>query len=294
MSRPNSYASRLVQFTSPFPTSYGGFLAVLLLMALMGPLAAPQAYAQEPAERFAGHDANSSVTVDHSAWDKLLAAYVVEGDDGLNRVDYAKLKKQGWPELKSYLERLQAVDVARLNRDEQFAFWANLYNAKTIDVVLEHYPVGSIRDIDISPGLFSNGPWGHKGLKVRGVELSLDDIEHGILRPIWKDPRIHYAVNCASVGCPNLGKSAFKGSALEPMLDAAAKGYVGSNRGVRVSNGVVTASSIFSWYGSDFGANQAEILEHFRIYATPELQRRLQGARAIDKFEYDWNLNDAK
>jgi len=276
------------------PASYGRCLAVFLLLSGLCLLAASQVRAQELKQTFASHDPQSAITVDHSAWDLLLQSYVVQGADGLNRVDYARFKKEAWPQLKAYIDQLQAVDVQALSRSEQFALWANLYNAKTIDVVLEHYPVQSIRDIDISPGVFSDGPWGHKGLEVQGIELSLDDIEHGILRPLWKDSRIHYAVNCASVGCPNLGKSAFKGASLEAMLDSAARGYIGSARGVQVKDGVVTASSIFSWYGNDFGANQAEILDHIRKYASPELQQNLKGVQAIALFEYDWNLNDAK
>ena len=280
--------------TKAHPALYGRCLAVFLLLTGMFLLAAAPAGAEELKQKFASHDAQSEIAVDHSAWDTLLEVYVVEGENGLNRVDYARFKKDGWPQLKAYLDRLQTVDVAALNQPEQFAFWCNLYNAKTIDVVLDYYPVNSIRDIDISPDIFSDGPWGHKGLKVGGVELSLDDIEHGILRPLWMDPRIHYAVNCASVGCPNLGKSAFKGATLEAMLESAARGYIGSPRGVRVRDGAVTASSIFSWYGSDFGANQAELLDHIRKHAGPELQEKLKGVQAIALFEYDWNLNDAK
>jgi hypothetical protein len=276
------------------PALYGRCLAVFLLFSCLCLLTASQAGAADLKQKFGSHDPQSQVTVDHSAWDALLQNYVVEGADGLNRVDYARFKKEAWPQLKAYIDHLQAVDVVALSRPEQFALWANLYNAKTVDVVLEHYPVQSIRDIDISPGIFSDGPWGHKGLKVQGVELSLDDIEHGILRPLWKDPRIHYAVNCASVGCPNLGKSAFKGAKLEAMLDSAARDYIGSARGVEVKNGVVTASAIFSWYGDDFGDNQAELLDRFRKHAGPALQRKLEGVRAIAAFEYDWNLNDAK
>ena len=260
----------------------------------MSQFASTTAWGKAPAEIFAGYDASSSLTVDHSPWDKLLSEFVVEGNDGLNRVDYARFKTEGWPQLKAYLVTLQAVDGDGLSRPEQFAFWTNLYNAKTIDVVLEHYPVDSIRDIDISPGLFSNGPWGHKGLNVGGVALSLDDVEHGIMRKIWNDPRIHYAVNCASIGCPNLATSAFTGANLEAQLDKAAAGYVGTPRGIQVSDGEVTLSSIYSWYGSDFGRNEAEILEHIRQYASPELKQQLQGIRSIDEFDYDWNLNDTK
>ena len=167
---------------------------------------------------FIKHDKTSTITVDHSAWDKLLETYIKADAEGLNRVDYAAFKRDGHAALKKYLLHLQAVDVTKLNQSEQFAFWANLYNAVTIDVVLAHYPVKSIKDIDIS-GFFKDGPWGKKLVKVNAIALSLDDIEHKILRGLFRDPRIHYAVNCASVGCPNLGKHAFQGIELSAQLD---------------------------------------------------------------------------
>jgi hypothetical protein len=128
-------------------------------------------------------------------------------------------KERGHGALKDYISTLVAVDPATLNRSEQFALLANLYNAKTIDIVLENYPVKSIKDISLGGGLFAaftGGPWKAKVLKMKGVALSLDDIEHGILRPTFRDPRVHYAVNCASVGCPNLGTEAFTGESWFP------------------------------------------------------------------------------
>ena len=166
----------------------------------------------------------SARTVDHSAWDRLLKTYIVVGPDGLNRVAYAKFKASGGAELKAYLQLLEAADPGALGREEAFAYWANLYNAKTIDIVLTAYPVASIKDINLGGGLLAavtGGPWKAKTLKVKGVDLSLDDIEHGFLRPVFKDPRVHYSVNCASVGCPNLGTEAFTGAKLNGQLDAA-------------------------------------------------------------------------
>ena len=126
--------------------------------------------------------------------------------------------------------------MTQLNQSEQFAYWVNLYNAKTVDLVVAHYPVRSIRDIGIS-GLLATGPWGKKVVRVEGVDLSLDDVEHKILRPLWRDPRIHYAVNCASAGrCPNLARSAYTGASLEAMLKVAARDYVNSPRGASIQN----------------------------------------------------------
>ncbi|MGI9405796.1 MAG: DUF547 domain-containing protein [Hyphomicrobiaceae bacterium] len=253
--------------------------------------AGPAAKAQDLASTFA---ATGDQKLDHSAWTALLATYVKPSDDGLNRVDYAAFKASGRDALKAYLGTLTGSDVTSLTRDEQFAYWTNLYNAKTIDVVLDHYPVATIRDIDISPGLFSNGPWGKKVVTVNGTKLSLDDIEHKILRPHFGDPRVHYAVNCASVGCPNLAVAAFQGEGLDEQLDAAARAYINSPRGFAVSGKRITASKIYKWFQEDFGGNEAGVLKHAMKYAEPGLAEKIKSIADIRGFAYDWALNDTR
>jgi hypothetical protein len=171
------------------------------LCALAVPLCSV-AGAVQPRNLLGEITAGSIQTVDHSAWDKLLKTYVKPGDDGVNRVDYAAFQRNGHEELKLYIQRLEAVDPQMLDRREQFAFLVNLYNAKTIEVVLNNYPVKSIRDISLGGGLaalVTGGLWKAKILNVKGADLSLDDIEHGLLRLLFKDPRVHYALNCASI-----------------------------------------------------------------------------------------------
>lgn len=239
----------------------------------------------------------STATVDHAAWDGLLKTYVVTGTDGLNRVAYAKFKADGRAALQAYIKALEATDPSALNRNEAFAFWANLYNAKTVDIVLNAYPVASIKDINLGGGLLASvtgGPWKAKTLKVKGADLSLDDIEHGFLRPVMKDPRVHYSVNCASVGCPNLATEAFTGAKLDAQLNAAATAYVNSPRGVSVKDGEVTASSIYDWFQKDFGGDEAGVLKHLNGYAGSVLKPKLNGITSISDFGYDWSLNDAK
>ena len=137
---------------------------------------------------------------------RFLAQHLRTGEDGIARIGYGAVSDEDRKSLDAYIAALAGHPGSRraLNRAEQQAYWINLYNALTVQVILDHYPVESIRDIDISPGLFADGPWGKKLVTIEGEAVSLDDIEHRILRPIWKDPRIHYAVNCASIGCPNL------------------------------------------------------------------------------------------
>ena len=189
---------------------------------------------------------------------------------------------------------MQGVAIRKFSRPEQRAYWTNLYNALTVKVVLDHYPVASIMKIDISPGLFAKGPWKKKLLAIEGEKVSLDDIEHRILRPIWKDPRTHYAVNCASLGCPNLPMQAFTSANTEELLDAGARAYVNHARGARIDKGRLTVSSIYDWFESDFGGSEAGVIEHLRKYAEPALAKQLAGVKRIADDDYDWSLNDAK
>jgi hypothetical protein len=126
------------------------------------------------------------------------------------------------------------------------------------------------------------------------LKLSLDDIEHAILRPTFKDARVHYALNCASVGCPNLGTDAFTGAKLNEQLEAAARAYVNSKRGVAVDGERIVISSIYVWYKADFGGGDRGVLDHLRRYAAPALGRKLAGISSIRDHTYDWGLNDNK
>lgn len=272
-------------------------IALSSLAAVTTPAAAADA-----TKVFARFDDASVKTVDHTIWDGLLKKYVVAGDDGLNRVRYADFKQNDHAALKGYVRSLEGVNPAALARPEQFAYWANLYNAKTIDVVLDAYPVKSIKDITPKGGFIdflkksvgAGGPWKAKIMKVEGHELSLDDVEHNIMRAIFKDPRVHYAVNCASVGCPNLQRDAFTGEKLEAMLEAGGKAYVNSPRGFKVKAGAVSASSIYSWFQVDFGGNAKGVLDHAAKYAETPLKEKLAAVSTISNYEYDWSLNDAK
>lgn len=229
---------------------------------------------------------------DHSLWDGFLADWTEAGPDGITLVAYGRVSATGRATLERYLTAAQAVDPTALDREQQFAYWVNLYNAATVARIIEEYPVDSIRDI--GGGLFSRGPWDEDAVTVAGRTLSLNDIEHGILRPIWQDARIHYVVNCASIGCPNLGSQAFPADDAEATLDAAARDYVNHPRGARVESGRLIVSSIYEWYGVDFGAGDAGVIAHLRAHAEPALHAALAGVERIHRDEYDWNLNEAR
>jgi hypothetical protein len=265
--------------TRPFLTA---LFSVFALFSL--PLAAADV------ESFHQSDDTSDTRIDHTEWDRILAAYLSRTEDNVNLFDYAGVSAADKAALKAYIASLEAVDPTSLNRNEAFAYWANLYNAVTIDVVLENYPVKSI--LRIRSGL-RPGPWKRKLVTINGEELSLDNIEHDIMRKYLRDPRIHYAVNCASYGCPNLAEKAFTGDNLEEMLDAGARAYINHPRGITIEDGRVTASSIYKWFQEDFGGTEAGVIEHMKPYAEPALKAQLETISDIDRFKYDWALNQA-
>ncbi|MEM7041542.1 MAG: DUF547 domain-containing protein [Pseudomonadota bacterium] len=262
--------------------------SIALISAAAPALAAPKAVLWD---RWTAHDPASEATIDHGLWAKVLERCLVTGSDGINRFAYEKAAEDR-KRLDAYLEMLAATPISDHNRPEQMAYWINLYNALTVKVILDHYPVESIRDIDISPGLFSDGPWGKKLMTIERETVSLDDVEHQILRPIWQDPRIHYAVNCASIGCPNLQPTPFKPNMLDSQLDQAAIEFVNHRRGVDVRDGRITVSSIYEWFQEDFGGNDRGVIAHLKAYAAPSLAMKLEGFDRIDNDDYDWRLND--
>jgi hypothetical protein len=241
--------------------------------------------------RWEKHQPNSRDHIDHSNWDQLLSRHVRENDRGVNLVDYRGFSPSDKEKLSSYIAELSVIQVSNLNRNEQLAYWINLYNALTVQVVLTHFPVRSIRKIRTSPGLFAIGPWGEKIVTVEGNKLSLNDIEHRILRPIWRDPRIHYVLNCASIGCPNLRASAYRPLGLDALLDGAAVAYVNSHRGVSIAKGKVSVSKIYDWFIEDFGGTEKSVLRHLQEYAKPDLAAKLKSAGKLSGAHYDWSLN---
>ena len=239
-------------------------------------------------------DPSSPYTVDHSAWNSLLARYTTTDRVGINRLRYRAVTAQDRAALKGYLQYLQSVDTRTLNRNEQLAFWFNLYNARTADVVLDNYPIRSIRQVKTKFTDFV-GPFDDPGsVTVLGKPLSLNDIESGIVRPVWQDPRIHYALNCASYGCPNLAPQAWTATDLDARLNGAAYEYINSNRAIRSNVFGVKVSKIFKWYKDDFGGSDQAVLDHLRQYGNPTTQQKLQGRQNIRGHFYDWSLNDGR
>lgn len=234
-------------------------------------------------------DESSGRSIDHSAWSTLLEQYVSTDPSGTALVDYAALKKADAETLDSYVDSLISVDPRSLRLDEQMAYWINLYNALTVQVVLDAYPVSSIKKV--KGGFFNSGPWDETLAKVAGKPVTLNDIEHRILRPIWKDKRIHYAVNCAAIGCPNLAMTAYLPNQLGSQLDNAASIFINQAKGVeKKGEGRFTLSSIYDWYSVDFGSQKA-LFEHLSKFSEKPLLEAGESPSKID-YEYDWSLNE--
>jgi hypothetical protein len=259
----------------------------ILLLAAAGVLqaCALPAAAQQPADPDAVYDA-------------LLQRYVVVSPDGVNRVDYRRWRANAADRksLDDYVRSLEGRKPSAMGREEAFAFWGNLYNAVTVKLILDRNPRTSIRDIKEGSWFdfkAYTGPWRQPRVTVEGRALSLDNIEHDIMRPTFRDPRVHYVVNCASYGCPNLMPRAWRAATLETDMDAGARAFVNHPRGVTIlPNGTLRVSSIYKWFIEDFGGDNAGVIAHLRRYASPDLAQRLAQATTISEDAYDWSLND--
>ena len=242
----------------------------------------------------AAQQAKAATTkAEHTAFTTLLQRYVKSSTDGVNRVDYVAFKAEGHAQLKTYIADLERAQPAKYEPNRRKAFWINLYNAKTLDIVLARYPVGSIRDITIPgpDGREGDGPWKANVVTVEDKAMSLDDIEKSKLAEL-NDVRIHYALNCLSIGCPNLLPTAFEAARIERQLDGAARAFVNHPRGITIKPGKVEASSIYEWYEAEFGGFKG-VIAHLSKYARPELRKMLAGVSKIDAYDYDWKLSDA-
>ena len=246
------------------------------------------AIAQNKLEAFNNFDESSTQIVDQSIWAEILKKYTSETNDNQVQFDYATVSKEDHDKLKSYINKLESIDPTSLNKNESFVYWVNMYNAVTIDVILNEYPTNSI--LNIRSGLLP-GPWKKKLITVNNTKLSLDNVEHGILRKFWNEPRVHYAVNCASIGCPNLSTTPFVVDGLDEKLTQAAIAYVNHPRGVTFKKGKLQVSTIYKWFKEDFGKEDQNVIDHIRQYASPDLKKKLEGYTSISKYKYSWKLN---
>ena len=220
--------------------------------------------------------------IDNSIYTNLLQQYV-KG----KQVNYDGFKKDE-ARLDHYLAVLSGTDVDTLSRNNQFAFYINAYNAFTIKLILTKYPgINSIKEI----GSFFSNPWSKKFIPLKGRKVSLDHIENNILRPVFKDPRIHFAINCASKSCPPLLNRPYEGDILDAQLDAQTRAFINDEKNTSLQDKTLFVSKIFQWFTDDF--NDKPLL-FIRQYASDEFRKELDSAGQEIKFiykNYDWTLN---
>ena len=217
----------------------------------------------------------SAVNLNHSAWDQLLKKHV----DASGLVDYKGFKNDR-EALDNYLQMLSSHQpTKKWSVQELLAYYINLYNAYTVDLILDNYPVKSIKDI--------SGPWTNGIVPVGKYNLSLGGIENGVLRKM-DEPRIHFAINCASISCPNLLNEAYTAAKINEQLDKAAAGFInGDKNEINATNPKL--SSIFDWYAKDYTVNgETDVIAYINQYS----EVKINPASSIQYLEYDWNLNE--
>lgn len=219
---------------------------------------------------------------EHAAFADLLQKNVKTGV-----VDYAGFKR-AWAQLDAYLKELENTALHSLDRNDRMAFYINAYNAWTIKLILSKYPgITSIKDIAPWPG----SPWKKKIVRLEGKIFTLDEIEHSILRPRFNDPRVHFAVNCASKGCPPLRQEPYIGSRLDEQLDNAARAFINDSKYNYIDGNTLYVSKIFKWFSKDFGD---DIPGFFRKFAQGRLKTALMQKKKrlnVKYLDYDWSLN---
>lgn len=215
--------------------------------------------------------------IDHSTWNKLLQKHV----DTNGCVDYQGFKKDE-KALLSYLQMLADNEPSEgWSVQELLAYYINLYNAATVNLIVQKYPINSIKDID--------GAWTKGRVAVGNSNLSLGGIENGILRKM-NEPRIHFAINCASISCPKLMGEAYTAEKIDEQLDRAAREFINSDKN-RITAKNPKVSSIFDWYAKDFKVNgKTDVIGYINKYS----DTKIATDASLDYLEYNWDLNEQK
>ncbi|CAM2897767.1 putative Ser/Thr protein kinase [Legionella steigerwaltii] len=263
---------------------------ILILMLLISGLANASFY-KNLWPKWEINNPLSKEVISHKLWQDFLNRRIVSSEENINLVDYAHMTQTDLNLLKDYLKSMSEVNIDNYNRDEQLAYWINVYNALTVQIIANYYPVTSIQEINISPGLFSIGPWGANLITIKDTSLTLDDINNRIIRAIWNDPRTHYALNNGTIGAPNLSRKIYQGKLLEEQLNEAASNYINSLRGVSVIEGKLIISKLYDWYEEDFGGTKKDVIFHLLQFAKEPLLSQLKHINTIDSYIYNWHIN---
>lgn len=232
------------------------------------------------------HSENNSKVIDHSAWAKILANYVVEVPDSpIRQFRYRDMDKSSLKNLNAYIRGLEKTDPRQYSKQEQLAYWMNLYNAVS---VREIQPLVAAQGETV---VLPASLWTDKSVRVARQRLSLNDIEHGILRPIWKNHRIHFGLNCATMDCPNMDPQAYTGATIRDQLRAAGARFVNDDRGVHFADGKLTVARLFETYRDDFASDPQTLMKVFAHYAQDMKALYLLGYQGEIHYSQDLRLN---
>jgi hypothetical protein len=238
----------------------------------------------------------ATLAFDHESWDDLLKRHVVVIDGGkASQLRYAGMAEDR-AALKAYLSNLSAVkeaDFKGWSRSEQMAFLINAYNAFTVEKILARYP--DIKSIWDFGKLFGN-PFKDEFFVLLERKRSLDAIEHQMLRPVYRDPRVHYAVNCASIGCPMLREEAYVAARLEKQLEEQARRFLSDRSRNRLREGRLEVSKIFDWFKEDFEPREKYFARYASMLSDDAEGQQLiaQGKARLAFLDYDWALNGVR
>lgn len=266
-------------------------LVILLLVLALPVTACARRNAGDSARRVSPSASPALVEPDYSVWNRLLATYY----DPARGMNYAGLKARDSAALRDLRSTLGRVDASRLTPKEQLAYWINLYNVSVVGVVVDHYPVESILDVS-SNRLIRHDVFKRPWVAIPSGRMSLNDIENEKIRPAFKDPRIHFAINCAAKSCPPIRSEAYAGARIDAQLDDQVR-RIAAGPGVRVERRgdrtIVHTSAIMKWFRDDFekwgGGNEAFL----RRYLPRDKAARLSSSSvALEYDDYDWTLND--
>ena len=260
-------------------------IVVLTLGILMLQLMPRLAWAQDVEMYFSASKPASTEVIMHEKFDQFLREWVLYGADGVGRFHYGEIVKSDKDALKSYLTQMAKIKITHYHRKEQLAYWLNLYNAVVINMVLQEYPIKTIKE--------ASSPWSSQKITVEGHGLSLDNIEHDIIRAIFQDFRIHFAINSAAYGSGGVTKTAYTGKNLEMNLEQVTKDFLSHDRGLSIMGKKVQVSTIFKWYRDDFGGSDEDILRIIKKYTSDAKRAQLKKHKMVRfDYQFDWQLND--
>jgi len=300
------------------------FLSVLVLPGTLR--AEPATYSKDPTpitETFAAHDPDSTIELNHDMWSRFLSRTVVYsgystrrlgrgqkrtwvgsnmayGNDLPSRYENNRVVLSGFDDehlaaIRRYRQALESAAVqlplARLNREEQLAYWLNLYNVHALEHVAAHYPKTTARALRNAPGSASKGVWHERTLNVAGTPLSLVDIEQEILFPIWDEPLILYGLWQGTIGGPRLPLQAYTGAGVWQALRENAREFINSNRGMEPDGEVLEVSLLYGW-GAPLFDGHDDLRRHIEAHALPPFSDGLETTRRVEVDRYDWHLAD--